>query len=96
MGLESIGSASKPAVPTKISHLPLPVLLVGLRGIFFFYTETETWACFRWSLLYLTGRSGRLCLGRAAGSRALAWKTRQVGDVSPGDRSAERCCNLPA
>lgn len=26
---------SKPAVPTKISHLPLPVLLLGLRGIFF-------------------------------------------------------------
>lgn len=77
---------SKPAVPTKSTHLPLPVLLLGLRGIFF-YTDFFYTGLFQ-MLLYLIGRTGRLCWGRAAGSRA-ELATSRLGTA------VLSCCNLP-
>lgn len=78
---------SKPAVPTKSTHLPLPVLLLGgLRGIFLI----PKLKCGLVSDAPLSNRQdGTVVLGQGG------WEPSRAGDVSPGDRSAERCCNFP-
>lgn len=77
---------SKPAVPTESTHLPLPVLLLGLRGIFLIPKLKRGLVS---DAPLSNKQDGMVVLGQGS------WEPSRAGDVSPGDRSAERCCNLP-